>query len=93
MAPENWTTSCIITGRLVPALRGQEEFQTADHSACLREVRTAVHKRNVLLAEEALVDIVVEGAVQGARQLRHVVNTGAWITVQPSTVNETELGV
>ena len=30
-APENWTASCVITGHLVAALRGQVEFQTADH--------------------------------------------------------------
>ena len=34
-APENWTASCVITGHLVAALRGQVEFRTADHSACL----------------------------------------------------------
>ena len=34
-APENWTESCVITGHLVVALRGQVEFRTADHSSCL----------------------------------------------------------
>ena len=32
-APENWTTSCVITGHLVAALRGQVVFRTADHLA------------------------------------------------------------
>ena len=35
MAPENWTEFCVITGNLVESLRGQVEFQTADHLACL----------------------------------------------------------
>ena len=35
-APENWTASCVITGHLVSALRGQTIFRTADHTACLR---------------------------------------------------------
>ena len=30
-APENWTASCVITGHLVAALRGQVEFWIADH--------------------------------------------------------------
>ena len=30
-APENWTASCVITGNLVAALRGQVEFRTAYH--------------------------------------------------------------
>ena len=34
-APENWTASCVITGHIVASLRGQVEFRTADHSACL----------------------------------------------------------
>ena len=34
-SPENWTAPCVTTGHLVTALRGQVEFQTADHSACL----------------------------------------------------------
>ena len=39
-APENWTASCVITSRLVAALRVQEE--TTDHSACLQEGHTLV---------------------------------------------------
>ena len=50
-APENWTASCVITGHLVAALRGQVEFQKADHSACLREGRTAVRRRGQIRAE------------------------------------------
>ena len=30
-ATENWMASCVITGHLVAALRGQVEFRTADH--------------------------------------------------------------
>ena len=41
-APENWMASCVIAGHLDVALRGQVEFRTADHWACLREGRTAV---------------------------------------------------
>ena len=53
-APENWTASCVVTGHLVSALRGQFDFRTADHSACLREGRTAVWRRSTQRAEEAL---------------------------------------
>ena len=34
-APDNWQASCVITGNLVSALRGQVPFWTADHAACL----------------------------------------------------------
>ena len=34
-SPENWTAPCVITVHLVAALRGQVEFGTGDHLACL----------------------------------------------------------
>ena len=51
-APGNWTASCVITGHLVAALRGQEEFRMADHSVCLQEESTVVRKRRVLRSED-----------------------------------------
>ena len=48
--PENWTASCVIKVNLVAALRGQEEFQTADHSTYLQEGREEVQKRRTLQA-------------------------------------------
>ena len=44
-APEIWTASCVITGHLVAALRGQAAFQTADHTTCLRGGWLAVRHR------------------------------------------------
>ena len=46
-APENWQASCVITGHLVSALRGQVPFRTADHESCLRDGRAAVRRQNV----------------------------------------------
>ena len=90
--PENCTASCVITGHLVAALRGQEELRTVDHSTCFQEGRKAVRKRSVLLAEEALAKTLVGYLVQVPHQLRLSTKTGAWLMVQPSTVNGTELG-
>ena len=45
-APENWQASCVITGHLVSALRGQVPFRTADHVACLQDGRAAVRRQN-----------------------------------------------
>ena len=39
-----------------------------------------------------MVATIAGGPVQGARRLQRATNTGAWLTVQPSTVNRTELG-
>ena len=92
MAPENWTASCVITRNLVTALRGQVEFRMADHSACLREGRTAVRKRSVLRSEGALATTIAVDPVQGSRQLQQATKTGTWLKVQLSTVNGIELG-
>ena len=91
-APENWTASCVITVHLVAALRGQVKFRTADHSACLREGRTAVRKRGEIRAEEALTAALERAPVLQACCLRRAEKTEAWLTVLPSTVNGTDLG-
>ena len=91
-APENWTASCVITGHLVAAIRGQVEFRTADHSACLREGRTAVRRRGQRRAEEALTAALEGAPVLHSRQLQQTTKTGAWLTLQTSTFTGTELG-
>ena len=90
-APENWTASCVITGRLVAALRGQAAFRKADHTACLRGGRLAVRHRGEEQAEEALTAALEGGLVLQARRMRRAAKTGAWLMVLPSTVNGTEL--
>ena len=65
-APENWKASCVITGHLVTALRGQEDFRTADHAAYLREGREEVRKRNAQRSEEALEETLAGAPVQVA---------------------------
>ena len=62
-ASDHCTASCVITGHLVAALRDQEEFRMADHSACLQEGRMVVRKRSVLLAEESLAKNFTGGPV------------------------------
>ena len=91
-APENCTTSCVVTGHLVSELRGQVEFRMADHSACLQEGRTAVRSHGQIRAEEALTSAREGGPVLHTHRLRRAAKTGAWLIVQPSTVNGVELG-
>ena len=68
------------------------EFRAADHLACLREGWTAVGRRGQIRAEEALTAALEGALVLHARRLQQAKNTGAWLTVQPSTVNGTEMG-
>ena len=70
MAPEKCTASCVITGHLVLALRGQTTFWTADHMACLREGRLAVRYRGMQRAEAALTAALEGAPVQQARRMQ-----------------------
>ena len=67
-APENWHASCVITGRLVSALRGQVPFRTADHAACLRDGRAAVCRQNAAKAVESLETTITRSPVVFGRQ-------------------------
>ena len=53
-APDNWPASCVITGHLVSALRGQVTFRTVDHAACLWGGRVAVRRKSVVKAMASL---------------------------------------
>ena len=76
-APDNSTASCVITGHLVAALRGQVEFRTADHSACLWEGRTADLRRSQHRAEEALAAKLERTLFQRACRLQQATKNGA----------------
>ena len=76
-APANWTMSCVITGHLVATLRGQVELRTADQSACLQEVRTAVRRQGRRQDEEDMTAALEGAPVLQARRLRRATNTGA----------------
>ena len=91
-ATENWMASCVITGNLVAALRGQVDFRTADQSACLQEGLTAVRQRGQRQVEEALTAALEGPPVQHARRMRQTTKTGAWLIMQLPTVNGTEMG-
>ena len=91
-SPENWVESCVKTGNLVAALRVQGDFRTEDHAAYLKEGREEFRKWNANRSEEALEETLAGDPVQVARCLRRLTNMGAWLIVQPSTVNGTEFG-
>ena len=91
-APENWQASCVFIGHLMSALRGQVPVRTADHTACLLDGRAAVRRHNAAKAVASLETTIARAPVYVTRRLRRATKTGAWLTVQPLTVNGTELG-
>ena len=91
-APKKWQASCVITGHLVSALRGQVPFRTADHAACLRDGRAVVRRQNVAKAMASLEATIARAPAFVTRRLLGATKNRAWLTVQPSTVNGTGLG-
>ena len=83
MAAENCKKSCVITGNIVAALRGQEKIRTTNHTSFLREGREEVRKRNARRSEGALVDNLSGAHVQVTFRLQQVTKRGAWRMVQP----------
>ena len=67
-------------------------FRTVDHVACLREGRSAVRRKSVAKAMASLEATTAGAPEVVTRRLRRATKTGAWLTVQPSTVNGTDLG-
>ena len=84
--------SCIITGHLVTAVRGTEEFRSGDHSLLMGEGREEIQRRHVEAADTALGEAQAATSKPDARRLGRIQQTGVWIFVLPSTVNWTELG-
>ena len=51
-----------------------------------------VRKQSILQKEEAQAETVVGAPIQDTQHVRRATNTGAWITMHPSMVNDTNLG-
>ena len=65
----------------------------SEHSTYLQEGRAKVQKRGVLQAEEAMLEILAGGGCPRRTPLAEDnKEKGEWMILQPSTVNETELG-
>ena len=58
----------------------------------LKEGRAEIRRRNSHTAQQALAEELESLLAQAARQLRWGTKTGTWLSVPPSTLNETELG-
>ena len=53
-AEANWTASCVITGHLVAALRGTDEFRSGYHALLMEEVMEEIRRRRAEAAETTL---------------------------------------
>lgn len=90
-AEPNYKTSILASSHLLAAIRGVEEFRSADHASVMREVRSEVKTRNKAKNDKALNWIVSKLPCDDRRTIERGKQTGQWLSVLPSSVNGTEL--
>jgi hypothetical protein len=90
-AESNWTASTLVCGHLVAALRGRQEFRSADHAATMSHGKAEIRKQNVEESEASLTAILTSLPADKSRTIGRGRETGAWLSILPSTVNGTEL--
>ena len=89
----NCTESCMITGHLVTALCGTAEFRSGNHALLMGEGREEIRQRHAEEADNTLGEARTAASKSDTRRLGRIQQKGAWLSVIPSTVNGTELGV
>ena len=87
----NYTASTVACGHLVAALRRREEFRSVMHQSTMAEEKAATRKRNLELNSAKLATTLRRLPDGLNRTITRGKETGAWLTVLPSIVNETEL--
>jgi hypothetical protein len=91
-AEQNWTVLTLICGHLVAALRGREEFHLADHTAIMAFGKAEVRQRRKTAELEASLDAILQGLEAAkSRTIRRGMETGAWLSILPLTVNGMDL--
>ena len=90
-AGANWTTSCVITGRLIARLRGMAKFRSGNHTLLMREGKDKIQRRHAEETETALGEARADTLNPDAQRLRRIQRTGAWLLVPPSIINGSEL--
>lgn len=87
----NYKASTVLCTHLIDALRGRAEFSSATHSGTTRAVRAELRSRSLDCHNATLASIVHPLPNDTRRIIMRGCETGAWLSVLPSTVNGTEL--
>ena len=70
----------------------QKHFKTVDHSIILWEGQREIRRHHLQDAQTDMEDSMVAAPAFDSRRLTHRTNTGAWLTMLLSTVNDADLG-
>ena len=92
-AGANWVTSCVIKVHLVAVLHRTAEFRSGYDDLLMGEIRDEILRRIAEDAEMALEESQAAAFTEDARHMGRIMRKGTWMTVPPSSVNRTGLGV
>ena len=87
----NFRASTIVCGHLVASLRKRATFNGAEHTSVIKEGRAAMRLCRAAVDDSELTRLLRNLPQEKRRIIERGRQTGAWISVQPSTVNGTEL--
>ena len=91
-AISNCTASCVIKRHLVPELHMTAEFRSVDHDLLMVDGRDKICWQHAEDAETALGQAWDTTSMEDARRMGRITQTGAWMSVLPSTVHGKKLG-
>jgi hypothetical protein len=94
VAESNWKAYTLVCGHLIAALRGRTDFISADHANIVAQGKArAIRKRSRSQeaygkSMETILSTIPDGK---SRTIRRGTETGAWLSVLPSTVSRTDV--
>jgi hypothetical protein len=89
-AESNWKASTLVCGHLVAALRGRTDFRSADHKSIIAQGNAVIRTRSQEAYGNSM-ETILATLPGTSRTIRRGTETGAWLSVLPSTVCGTEL--
>jgi hypothetical protein len=90
-ATEYYEASTLVYSHLIEAIRGWVPFQHADHLSVRRASIQQLRSRKKTKHDQELATLLADIRCHTRRQIETDKETGAWLTVLPSTINGTEL--
>jgi hypothetical protein len=90
-AESNWKASTLVCGHLVAALREHTDFRSADHASIMAQGKAEIRKLSQEAYGKYMETILATIPAGKSRTIRRGMETGAWLSVLPSTVSGTEL--
>eukprot|EP00978_Attheya_sp_CCMP212_P019803 scaffold55888_cov35-Attheya_sp.AAC.1 len=91
IAIPNFRASTIVYGHLVALLRERATFNVAEHTSVIKEGRAAMRLCRATINDSELTCLLRNLPQEKRRIVERGRRTGAWISVQPSTINGTEV--